>query len=63
MGRGKGGEGPMSLSPPSPLKLNPAYALATKGHRLFEEKKCTPRENPGYAYGCLLIFYVYLLFK
>jgi len=24
--------------------------MTKKGHQLFWGKKCTPRENPGYAY-------------
>ena len=24
-----------------------------KGHQIFGQGKCTPRENPGYAYGGL----------
>ena len=25
--------------------------MTKKGHQIFGQEKCTPRENPGYAYG------------
>ena len=27
-------------------------ATTKKGRQLFGKKKCTPRQNPGYAYAC-----------